>query len=82
MFYSIVIQAKFWRSVLGLALGFSFIFVLIKGILAHGAFLLFFESWRNVVGLITGSIIYGFFAAYSRFYKHFKSQKNKQDAGG
>jgi hypothetical protein len=74
MFLSIVTQSKFWRSVLGLSAGFAVIFVVIKGILAHGSFLAFFDSWRNVLGLATGSIIYGFFAAYSRFYKHFKSR--------
>lgn len=75
MFYSIISQAKFWRSVLGLAAGFAVIFVVIKGILAQGAFFAFFDAWRNVVGLSLGSIIYGFFTAYSRFYKHYKSQK-------
>ncbi|HBB48271.1 MAG TPA: hypothetical protein DCZ44_01410 [Flavobacteriaceae bacterium] len=75
MFYSIVSQTKFWRSVLGLALGFAVIFIVIKGLLAQGSFLIFFNSWRNVLGLILGSLIYGFFAAYSRFYKHFKARK-------
>jgi hypothetical protein len=75
MFYSIVLQTKFWRSVLGLALGFAVIFLVIKGFLARGDFFIFFGAWRNVVGLILGSIIYGFFTAYSRFYKHYKSQK-------
>lgn len=75
MFFSIVSQFKFWRSVLGLATGFALIFLVIKGILAQGAFMVFFDSWRNIVGLMVGSIIYGFFAAYSRFYKHYKSRK-------
>lgn len=76
MFYSIVSQPKFWRSVLGLAMGFAFIFLVIKGVLAQGDFFAVFGSWRNVLGLALGSVIYGFFVAYSRFNKHFKSRKN------
>jgi hypothetical protein len=72
MFVSIISQLKFWRSVLVLAFGFAFIFIVIKGLVTQELFSQFFESWRNILGLILGSTIYGFFAAYSKFYRHYK----------
>ena len=78
MFISIVSKFKFWRSVLALALGFALIFLVVKGFLAEGPFFSFFLSWRNVLGLALGSIVYGFFTAYSRFYKHYKSSNRSK----
>lgn len=78
MFITIVSKFKFWRSVLALALGFALIFLVVKGFLAEGPFFSFFLSWRNVLGLALGSIVYGFFTAYSRFYKHYKSHNRSK----
>lgn len=78
MFITIVSKFKFWRSVLALALGFALIFLVVKGFLAEGPFFSFFLSWRNVLGLTLGSVVYGFFAAYSRFYKHYKSHNRSK----
>lgn len=78
MFITIVSKFKFWRSVWALALGFALIFLVVKGFLAEGPFFSFFLSWRNVLGLALGSIVYGFFTAYSRFYKHYKSHNRSK----
>ena len=78
MFSTIVSKFKFWRSVLALAIGFALIFLVVKGLLSGGSFFSFFLSWRNVLGLTLGSVIYGFFAAYSRFYKHYKSHNRSK----
>jgi len=48
---------------------------LIKGLLTQGDFVSFLKSWKNLTGLILGALIYGFFSAYGRFYKHYKSQR-------
>lgn len=78
MFYTIVSKFKFWRSVLALAFGFALIFLVVKGFLAQGSFFSFFHSWRNVLGLSLGSLVYGFFTAYSRFYKYYKSHNRSK----
>tara|TARA_B100000927_G_C16175345_1_gene353130 strand:- start:70 stop:303 length:234 start_codon:yes stop_codon:yes gene_type:complete len=75
MFLRIVRQAKFWRSVVALSTGFALLFVLIKGALEQRNFFVFFTNWRNIFGLFFGAFVYGFFVAYGRFYKHYKSQK-------
>ena len=75
MFLRIVSQVKFWRSVMALSLGFALVVVLIKGVLTQGDFMSFLKSWKNLTGLILGALIYGFFAVYGRFYKHYKSQR-------
>lgn len=83
-FKRIINDRRFWKSVLGLGLGFAVIYQVITMLLEYGGFHFsqFYEDklagnqWiRFLIGTVLAAFVYGFIVSYGRFRSQIKKQE-------